>query len=245
MPALTAAAVPVATHFKASEVDTPALVAADKAARISAVEAIVSRIQNDGPIVFKQIGFVDGILASLADKKNALVREAAANAVQLLATKGAAKHLEPYVFADPSTGIFNALLEALWDKVLPVKTAAQEALSALIAGASPWATAIILPTLLEKIKTHGKWQVKIGCLNILKEFVKTAPAQTASLTPDIIPVLEGTIWDTKKEVQTSARATLKATTALVSNKDIVNFIPALIKALTNPVEEVCTRSIVK
>ena len=69
MPALTAAAVPVPTAIKAGAVDTPALLAADKTARVSAVEAIVSRIQNDGPAVFKSIAFADGIVAALGDKK--------------------------------------------------------------------------------------------------------------------------------------------------------------------------------
>lgn len=66
----------------------------------------------------------------------------------------------------------------------------------------------------------------------------SAPLQTARLTPDIVPILSEAIWDTKADVKKAARDSLEKTTALISNKDIERFIPALIKALINPVEEV-------
>ena len=218
MPALTAAAVPVHIAVKAGDVDTPALIALDKATRVSAVEAIISRLQNHGPSVFSSINLAQGILTAIGDKKNPLNREAAVSAIQLLASKGAAKHLEPYIFGDATTGLFPALLEAFADKTPAVRAAAVDAVVELVRGASPWATAQILPPVLTQIKTAGKWQVKTGCLRILNELVKSAPAQTAALTPDIIPVLSEAIWDTKADVKKAARDTLQKTTALVSNK---------------------------
>ena len=220
MPALTAAAVPVHTAVKAGVVDTPALIALDKAARVSAVEAIISRLQNDGPTVFNSISLSQGLLAALADKKNPLNREAAVSAIHLLASKGAAKHLEPYILGDATTGLFPALLDTFADKIPAVRSLAVEAVLELVRGASPWATAQILPPVLTQIKSAGKWQVKTGCLLILNELVKSAPAQTAALTPDIIPVLSDAIWDTKADVKKVARDTLQKTTALVSNKSV-------------------------
>jgi elongation factor 3 len=164
MPALTAAAVPVHTAVKAGGVDTPALIALDKAARVSAVEAIISRLQNDGPTVFNSISLAQGLLAAIGDKKNPLNREAAVSAIHLLASKGAAKHLEPYILGDATTGLFPALLEAFADKTPAVRALAVDAVLELVRGASPWATAQILPPVLTQIKSGGKWQVKIGCL---------------------------------------------------------------------------------
>ena len=218
MPALTTAAVPVPTAVKAGDVNTPALIAVDKAARVSAVDAIISRLQNDGPSVFKSINLTQGLLAALADKKSPLNREAAVSAIHLLASKGAAKHIEPFILGDATTGLFPALLEAFADKTPAVRALAVDAVLELVRGASPWATAQILPPVLTQIKTAGKWQVKTGCLLVLNELVKTAPAQTAALTPDIIPVLSEAIWDTKADVKKAARNTLQKTTALVSNK---------------------------
>ncbi|KIM23012.1 hypothetical protein M408DRAFT_28250 [Serendipita vermifera MAFF 305830] len=238
MPAVTESVAAIPTSLKAGAVDAPALLVADKASRTSAVEALVSRIKNDGPGAIQSINLVDSILAALNDKKNALNREAAASCVQLLASMGAAAQLEPFILADSSKGLIPALLEAFADKTPAVRANAVEAVLAIIKNMNTWATALILPSLLHQIKTAGKWQVKTGCLTALNELVKVAPVQTASLTPEIIPVLAEAIWDTKADVKKAARDSLKQTTALVSNKDIKNFIPALINALINPVEEV-------
>jgi hypothetical protein len=73
---------------------------------------------------------------------------------------------------------------------------------------------------------------------VLDQLVKSAPVQIAKLTPEAVPVLSEAIWDTKTDVKNMARESLTNTTALVSNKDIERFIPALINALNNPVEEV-------
>lgn len=89
---------------------------------------------------------------------------------------------------------------------------------------NPWATAIILPTLLHQIKTAGKWQIKTGSLTILDTLVKTAPEQMSKLMPDLVPVLAEAIWDTKADVKKAARASLTTSTALVSNKDIEKYV---------------------
>lgn len=238
MPAVTESVASVPTSLKAGAVDAPTLLVADKASRTLAVEALVSKIQNDGPSAIQSINLIDSVLAALNDKKSPLNREAAASCIQLLATKGAAAQLEPFILADASTGVIPALLEAFADKTPAVRANAVEAVLAVIRNMNPWATPLILPALLVQIKSAGKWQIKTGCLTALNELVKVAPTQTASLTPEIIPILAEAIWDTKADVKKAARDSLKQTTALVSNKDIVNFIPALINALTNPVEEV-------
>ncbi|KAI0268941.1 hypothetical protein BGY98DRAFT_1101393 [Russula aff. rugulosa BPL654] len=94
------------------------------------------------------------------------------------------------------------------------------------------------PHLLHQIKTASKWQVKTGFLTILDQLVVSAPQRTAKLMPDIVPILSEAIWDTKADVKKQARESLTKATALISNKDIEQFIPALIQSLINPVEEV-------
>jgi len=103
---------------------------------------------------------------------------------------------------------------------------------------NPWATPVILPALLHQVKTAGKWQVKTGCLATIDQMVVAAPDQMGKAMPIMVPFLADAVWDTKSDVKKAAKATLTKATALVSNKDIEKFIPALIKALLNPVEEV-------
>ena len=242
MPAITATATttPSPASLKGGapvdgQVDIATLFVSDKATRESAAQSLVSIAQKDGPVAIQQVGFSDAAVKALADKKSPAAREGAASAVAFLATSGAVKALEP-TFID--SGLFAALLETMADKMPAVRTAAVEAVRAYVAAMNPWATGLVLPALLHEIKTAGKWQVKAGSLIALNQLVTSAPLQMARLMPDIVPVLSEAIWDTKADVKKAARDSLTKATALVSNKDIERFIPALIKALINPVEEV-------
>ncbi|KAF9557201.1 hypothetical protein CPC08DRAFT_669003 [Agrocybe pediades] len=244
MPAATASATatPSPASLKAAaapavegQLDVTTLFSSDKAARDAAVQSLAAVAQKDGPAALTSAGFGDAVVKALADKKSPAAREGAAGAVSGLVKNGAVKSLEP-IFID--SGIYNALLEAFADKMPAVRTAAVEAVRLYVSAMNPWATALILPAILHEIKTAGKWQMKTGSLVVLDELVKSAPVQTARLMPEIVPVLSEAIWDTKADVKKAARESLTKATALVSNKDIERFIPALIKALINPVEEV-------
>jgi elongation factor 3 len=240
MPAVTATipAIPSPASLKGvvdGQVDVAALFVADKASRDAATKAFASAIQNDGPAAISAVGFIDAALKALSDKKSPAAREGAAVAIVALAKAGATKALEPS-FID--SGLYAALIEGFADKMPAARNAAVEAVREFAATMNPWATALLLPTLLVQIKTAGKWQVKTGALVVLNQLVASAPVQTARLMPDIVPVLAGAIWDTKADVKKAARDSLEKACALVSNKDIERFIPALIKALINPVEEV-------
>ncbi|KAI5117797.1 hypothetical protein M0805_002184 [Coniferiporia weirii] len=244
MPAATSVAAPVSIPSPAdlkavmttdSKVDVTSLFAADKASRDAAVASLVALAQKDGTSALASTGFADAALKALTDKKSPAAREGAANAVLALVSQGSVKALEP-IFV--SSGLYPALLEAFADKMPAVRTAAVDAVKAYVAAMNPWACASVLPALLDQIKTAGKWQIKTGSLVILNQLVVSTPLQTAKLMPDIVPVLSEAIWDTKAEVKKAARDSLTKATALVSNKDIERFIPALISALINPVEEV-------
>lgn len=240
MPAATATtpAAPSPADLKAGvegQVDTTSLFSADKATREAAAQHLASVAQKEGPTAFSSAGFGDAVVKALQDKKSPAAREGAAEAISQLVKGGAVKALEPQ-FID--SGIYAALLETFADKIAAPRLAAVEAVRVYVEAANPWATALLLPALLHEIKTAGKWQMKTGSLTILDQIVISSPLQTARLTPEIVPVLADAIWDTKADVKKAARASLTKATALVSNKDIERFIPALIKALINPVEEV-------
>ncbi|CCM05774.1 uncharacterized protein FIBRA_08007 [Fibroporia radiculosa] len=243
MPAVTAAtpATPAPASLKAAvapvdgQFDVTSLFVADKATRESAAATLAAIAQKDGPKALQSVGFTDAAIKALGDKKSPAAREGAANAVAVLASSDAIRALEPIFLG---SGLYNALLESFADKMPAVRTASIEAVKAYVSSMNPWATALVLPALLQEIKTAGKWQVKTGALLILNQLVVCAPLQTARLTPEIVPVLSEAIWDTKADVKKAARDSLEKATALVSNKDIERFIPALIKALINPVEEV-------
>lgn len=244
MPATTASASPAtpspaslkaAVAPAAGQFDVSGLFVADKATREAAAAQLAALAQKEGPKAFQSVGFVDAAIKALGDKKSPSAREGAANAIATIAGTPAVKALEP-IFID--SGLYAGLLEGFADKMPAARTAAVEAVRAYVAAMNPWATGLILPALLHEVKTAGKWQLKTGSITIINQLVVSAPFQVAKLTPEIVPVLAEAIWDTKADVKKAARDSLEKVTALVSNKDIERFIPALIKALINPVEEV-------
>ncbi|KAI6100484.1 polyketide synthetase [Pisolithus croceorrhizus] len=207
-----APATPAALKGSAEGIDVASLLVADKASRLAAAKTLASAVQNHGPAGLVAIGFTEAAVKALGDKKSPAAREGAAEAVTALAQAGATKALEP-IFID--SGLYDALIEAFADKMPAVRNAAVEAVS-----------------------RPEKWQIKTGALVVLNQLVASAPLQTARLMPDIIPVLSEAIWDTKADVKKAARDSLTKACALISNKDIERFIPALINSLINPVEEV-------
>ena len=241
MPAVTASAPATATPspagLKAAAAATngPAiesLFVADKAVRQSAAEGIASLAKKDGPSAIKSTGFTEATIKALGDKKSPAAREGAAQAVTAL-VKATPCALEPF-FID--SGLYAALLETFADKMPAVRAAAVEAVRTFVEKANPWGTALLLPALLHEIKCAGKWQLKTGSLTVLNQIVVSAPTQTAKLMPDIVPVLAEAMWDTKADVKKQAHDSLTKATALISNKDIEQFIPALINTLINPDE---------
>ncbi|KAL7409883.1 P-loop containing nucleoside triphosphate hydrolase protein [Mrakia frigida] len=231
------AATPVSADAKASSsFDVSTLFGADKAP----AQALASQAKNGGPDFIAEIGFAAALKKALGDKKVVANKENALAVISTLLEQGAGPAIEPILVDVSEDGLFPILLDLFADKAKTVSTAAVTAVKSLVQVMSPWATAIILPSLLHQINTAGKWQIKTGSLTILDQLVKTSPEQMSKLMPEIVPVLAGAIWDTKADVKKAARTSLTTTTALVSNKDIEKFIPALISALINPVEEVPT-----
>lgn len=210
----------------------------DKAARDSAASELVNIVKIEGPQAFVRLGLSDAIVKGLTDKKNATAREGACTLLSSLCQAGVGHAVEPFVFTHSESVVLKELLEVLGDKLPVVHDSALAALKSLVKIMTPWALHLVLPVLLNQIATAGKWQVKTGALEILDELVVSSADQMSKAMPDIVPVLAAAIWDTKADVKKAARASLTRACALVSNKDIEKFIPALISALINPVEEV-------
>jgi elongation factor 3 len=218
-----------------AKVDIHALMhATDAEVRERYAEELAALVKMEGPTAFVRLGLADAISNGLNDKKSAVAREGACVLITTLFQQGLGNAVEPFMLEK----VYPLLVsETFADKEKVVREAAVEAVCTFAKNMSPWALPDVLPTLLEQIKTAGKWQVKTGALAVMDVLIRNAPAQMATATPIIIPVMTDAIWDTKADVKKAARSTLKQTTSLVTNKDIERFIPALIKSLENPVEE--------
>jgi elongation factor 3 len=172
----------------------------------------------------------NALKAHLANKKDALARERAVDAIKYIASHSSVSPaVEPYLI-----NLLPNVLATIGDKQVAVQKAAKAAALAIAKGINANAVKAVLPHIVKSLRTTGKWQEKMADLEFIETLCKTAPVQTGYRVPDLIPVVSEAMWDTKKEVKTAAYGTAEKICALISNKDIDRFIPELIKCIAKP-----------
>ena len=199
-----------------------------------AAQELTNLVKIEGSFALRNLGIENVIKKGLADRKNANAREGACTLIMNLFDEGVGHEVEPFVMEY----LLDPVTEAMGDKEKIVREKAEDALLLVVRNMSSWGVPQVLKVFLNQMRTAGKWQVKTGCVRLLDELIQIFPERIAAQMTDIIPVMSEVIWDTKSDVQKASRACLERLCNLVSNKDIERFIPALIKSLIHPVEEV-------
>jgi len=142
------------------------------------------------------------------------------------------KAAEPYVVG----AFITAALDECGSNSSSVREAAEDAASALIKLANPFAfPSLICPLLLKAMKST-EWRVKVNALDRLAQCAGTAPRQVCSALPELIPGVTGQVWDTKAQVNKAAGSCLLAICKTNPNPDIAPAIPAVVKAVCKPSE---------
>ncbi|KAF7981871.1 hypothetical protein HWV62_31433 [Athelia sp. TMB] len=162
-----------------------------------------------------------------ANKKSGYERESAAIAFQSLATTIGAP-IAPLLL--PS---LEVLFELYADKGDVVRAAATAAVKAILKLFPPESVRVVFDV-LEAILEKGKWQTKVGVLEALKSFVAPARDQVAAELGDVLPKVEGSMHDTKKEVSTAAIKSATSLCTTLANADLTPHIPMLVKCMANP-----------
>ena len=173
---------------------------------------------------------VETFKKQLANKKDALVRERAVDGIRAIAQHSSVSPgFEPYLIP-----LLPLALSAVGDKMTSVKNVAQTAALAIVKAINPNAVKAALPHIRHSILTAQKWPEKMTGLDCIESLVETAPTQLTFLVPTLIPIVSGSMWDTKPEVKKKAYGTMEKICKLIENKDIEKFIPELIKCVAKP-----------
>jgi elongation factor 3 len=181
-------------------------------------------------LTFSPSRTVESLKKQLANKKDAVARERALNAIKAIAEHSeTSAAVEPYLVV-----LLPSVLAAVGDKMVPVKNAAQETALSIVKAVNANAVKAVLPPIISSILTAQKWPEKITGLSCIEALVVSAPAQLALRVPDLIPVVSESMWDTKPEVKKMAYGTMEKICGLIVNKDIERFIPELIKCIAKP-----------
>ena len=140
--------------------------------------------------------------------------------------------VEPYLVGP----FLAAALDECASATGSVREAAEDACSAIIALANPWAYPSILhPLLLQALKST-EWRIKAAALERFEQCAGTAPVCVQKLIPDLIPAIATQVWDTKAQVSKAARGALLAICGTNNNKDIQPTIPAVVNAICKPAD---------
>mmetsp|Transcript_155 Transcript_155/g.392 ORF Transcript_155/g.392 Transcript_155/m.392 type:complete len:567 (+) Transcript_155:208-1908(+) len=142
------------------------------------------------------------------------------------------KTAEPYVVG----AFIAAALDECGSNSNSVREAAEDAATALIKLANPYAFPSLISPLLLKAMKSSEWRVKVNALDRLAQCAETAPRQVCSALPVLIPGVTGQVWDTKAQVNKAAGSCLLAICKTNPNPDVRPAIPAVVKAVCKPSE---------
>lgn len=81
-----------------------------------------------------------------------------------------------------------------------MRTAAATAGKAFISVSCGSAQGLLLPPLFDAMEVKRNWQTKVGALQLLEGWSKSAPIEVALSLPEIIPVASGCLADAKPQV---------------------------------------------
>eukprot|EP00536_Pseudo-nitzschia_multiseries_P011116 jgi/Psemu1/307915/fgenesh1_kg.363_\ len=142
------------------------------------------------------------------------------------------KPAEPYVVG----AFIAAALDECGSNSNSVREAAEDAATALIKLANPYAFPSLISPLLLKAMKSSEWRVKVNALDRLAQCAETAPRQVCSALPVLIPGVTGQVWDTKAQVNKAAGSCLLAICKTNPNPDVKPAISAVVKAVCKPSE---------
>jgi elongation factor 3 len=215
-----AGAAPAPSHEDVSAMLTSVFSAKTSHASVDAAYGLCTVLQNSvGFRGLQGYGILDEIKKAATDKKNAVRREGAMNALGALFERfPRAQRLGEVVFLVQDEGLVPAALDALADKAAPVKESARYALDALFENLSAEAKVFgLLPILVKYLgKKSGKWQGAAGAFELMGRMADKAKMGMESLEVEqekdvlreamgkrlerLIPVVEGGMHDLKSEV---------------------------------------------
>ena len=214
-----------AAAAKVAELFAALTVAADRTSDVAKVAALA---QNPAALA----AALDKIRAA-AGEKAAPARMGAVEAYTAL-VDASTPAAQPYLVAGLPT-----LLDLHADKDKKVREAAEAAGKSLFVQLDPNALRAVLPAFYVAMTGPNSaklWQGKMAALQLLASFSTRAAVQTKEALPDMIPYVTDCMWDTRSEVQVAAQACMTAICDQIGNKDIAEFIPAVISCIARPPE---------
>ncbi|KAF7294474.1 TOG domain-containing protein [Mycena kentingensis (nom. inval.)] len=197
------------------------------AARRGAAYGLAGVLKGTGIAGMKDFDVIRRLRTASEEKKRYEPRQGTMFAFETLsATLG--RLFEPYI-----TYVLPLLLASFGDSTADVREATQDAARIIMGNMSGYGVKLILPSLLSGLD-EKQWRSKKGSIELLGMMAYCSPRQLSLSLPIVIPRLTGVLTDSHAQVRAAANKSLKQFGEVITNPEIQNLVPILLKALVDP-----------
>lgn len=197
------------------------------AERRGAAYGLAALIKGRGISSIAEFRVMTRLAEAVEEKKDAQARQGAVMAYEtLIATLQ--QLFEPYV-----PQILPHLLTCFGDQSGDVREATQETSRVIMQNISGYGVRLIMPSLLAGLD-EKQWRTKKGAIELLGAMAYCAPRQLSQFLPTIIPHLSEPIKDSHNQVRQAAERALKGFGDVISNPEVKQLVPVIMKALVDP-----------
>ncbi|KAI8061541.1 armadillo-type protein [Gilbertella persicaria] len=197
------------------------------AQRRGAAYGLAGVVKGRGITALKECNVMNALKDAVDNKRMYEYRQGALFAFETLsATLG--RLFEPYIIQ-----IIPLLLVCSSDANIDVREASSDAARVIMSKISGHCVKLILPSILEGLEER-QWRTKKASVELLGSMAYCAPKQLSVSLPNIIPRISEVLADTHSQVQAAANRSLQLFGEVISNPEIQELVPVLLKALSDP-----------
>ncbi|KAG2190049.1 hypothetical protein INT46_000027 [Mucor plumbeus] len=195
--------------------------------RRGAAYGLAGVVKGRGITALKECNVMNSLKDAIDNKRAYEYRQGALFAFETLsATLG--RLFEPYIIQ-----IIPLLLVCSSDANMDVREASSDAARVIMSKISGHCVKLILPSILEGLDER-QWRTKKASVELLGSMAYCAPKQLSVSLPNIIPRISEVLADTHSQVQAAANRSLQLFGEVISNPEIQELVPVLLKALCDP-----------
>jgi HEAT repeat protein len=167
------------------------------------------------------------LTAAITNRKDPKQREGSLFAYEAL-LYSLNRLFEPFIHQ-----VLPQLLITYGDSAAEVRTATSDTSKMIMRTISGHCVKEILPDLLAGLE-ESQWRSKKGSIEMLGAMAYLAPRQLSISLPMVVPKLTGVLTDSHTQVRTAANSSLLKFGEVISNPEVQDMVPILLKALGDP-----------
>ncbi|CEP19550.1 hypothetical protein [Parasitella parasitica] len=195
--------------------------------RRGAAYGLAGVVKGRGITALKECNVMNNLKDAIDNKRAYEYRQGALFAFETLSST-LGRLFEPYIIQ-----IIPLLLVSSSDANMDVREASSDAARVIMSKISGHCVKLILPSILEGLDER-QWRTKKASVELLGSMAYCAPKQLSVSLPNIIPRISEVLADTHSQVQAAANRSLQLFGEVISNPEIQELVPVLLKALCDP-----------